>query len=239
MYADDIMLVAASIKNLQCLITIAEKCFLEINLKFNLNKCCALRIRSRCHVACADLKLNNGAIPWQCEIKYLGVILCQSAYCKVNLHSNKVKFFRAFNGILAKLGSVKNVDTIINLMASNCLSILLFNLESLVLSKSEISSVAFPIHRAYMKIFNVKDKVSVDWCQFYMHQLPVEYLLDVRKFKYLKKLSKCECYVMQHLYRQTAECQLKTLCFKYSLPASVTYSKFVSTLWVKFESELC
>ena len=39
MYADDILLITASVQNLQKLVTIAEKCFEEINLKFNVTKC--------------------------------------------------------------------------------------------------------------------------------------------------------------------------------------------------------
>ena len=37
-----------------------------------------------------------------------------------------------------------------------------------------------------MKIFNVRDKANIVWCQFYMRQLPINYLLDYRKVKYYK-----------------------------------------------------
>ena len=35
MYADDILLITASVQNLQKLVNITENCFEEINLKFN------------------------------------------------------------------------------------------------------------------------------------------------------------------------------------------------------------
>ena len=96
---------------MQKLVTIAEKCFEEINLKFNVTKCTAMRIGKRCKVICSNITLKDGLIPWNFGIKYLGVVLSQASYLKINLHSNKVGFFRS-NGIFAKIGNSNNVDTI-------------------------------------------------------------------------------------------------------------------------------
>ena len=113
MYADDILLMAGSIQNLQKLISIAEQCFTDINLKFNVNKCATMRIGKRCKLHCGHLLTLDGEIPWVSEIKYLGVIFGQAPSFRLNLHSNKVKFFSAFNNIYAKLGSFSSVDTIV------------------------------------------------------------------------------------------------------------------------------
>ena len=99
MYADDIMLIAASVLNLQKLIILAESCFNDINLKLNIGKCVAMRIGKRCNVACSNLEMKTGQVQWQYEVKYLGVLFKQATYLKVNLHPNKVKFFSSFNGI--------------------------------------------------------------------------------------------------------------------------------------------
>ena len=96
MYADDILLLAGSIKNLQKLINLTEKCFIAINLKINIKKCIALRIGNRCKVACEDLVVMNVNISWKSEIKYLGITFNQAASIKINLHSNKVKIFYSF-----------------------------------------------------------------------------------------------------------------------------------------------
>ena len=124
MYADDLLLTTASIQNLQKLVTIAEKCFEEINLKFNVKKCAAMRNGRRCKVACSNIALKDGLIPWNFEIKYLGVVLSQASYLKINnLHSHEVGFFCSFNSIFAKVGNSNNVDTVVELMKCNCLSV--------------------------------------------------------------------------------------------------------------------
>ena len=60
---------------------------------------------------------------------------------KVNVHPNKVAFFRNFNSIYAKLGSFASADTLIHLMKSNCLSSLLFGMESVRLSKTDVHNL--------------------------------------------------------------------------------------------------
>ena len=84
----------------------------------------------------------------------------------------------------AKIGSSNNVDTVVNLMKSKCLSVLLFNLEAVSLNRTDLNNLKFSIHRAYMKMFNIKDKISVDWCQFYMNKLPWDFILRARKLTF-------------------------------------------------------
>ena len=58
---------------------------------------------------------------------------------------------------------------------------------------------------------HVKNKDSIDWCQYYMHQLLVEYLIDSRKFKYCNELATSECYLLRHLYQHAASGHVNTI----------------------------
>jgi hypothetical protein len=238
MYADDILLIAGSIVNLQKMIVIAEQCFADINLTFNRKKCVAMRIGHRCKVACEHLVMSKGEIPWNSEMRYLGISFGQASSFKLNLHSNKVKFFQGFNSIYAKLGSSNSVDTIVHLMKSNCLSALLYNLESINLSKTDINNLKFPIFRAFMKIFHTDDKESINWCQYYMHMLPIEFLLDARKLKYYRKMSKSDCYVMQHLYVNSVSILMNNLFRTYGVTENISHNKFLHILWSRFYANL-
>ena len=55
-----------------------------------------------------------------------------------------------------------------------------------------------------MKIFHVKDSVSIGWCEYYMHQKPIKLLLDAKNYNFYKNMSKSDCYLMQHLYAPAA-----------------------------------
>ena len=84
----------------------------------------------------------------------------------------------------------------------------------------------------------LEEKANIAWCQFYMRQLPINYLLDYRKVKYYKKLSLSKCYLMQHLYNYTARRHLDEIYIKYGLEVDTSVSKLLSTLWSQFHSEL-
>ena len=238
MYADDILLLAGSRTNLQELISMAEQLFDDVNLKFNVRKCNTMKIGEKCNSECTNLKLSNGDISWQREIKYLGVMFIQAPTVKVNLHPNKVKFYQAFNGIYAKLGSSCNVDTIVHLLKSNCLSALLYDLESVNMNKTDLNNLQFPVSRAFIKIFHIRETISINWCMYYMHMLPVEYMLDARRFKYLKKMSKSNCYVMQHLFNNSTNAMTDNICRKYDLQCDISHDKLLFTMWDKFYHSL-
>ena len=197
-----------------------------------------MRIGKRCKVSCSNITLKDGLIPWNFEIKYLGVVLSQASYLKINLHSNKVGFFRSFNGIFAKIGNSNIVDTIVELMKCNCLSVLLYCLEAVNLTKTDLNYLQFPLHRAFMKIFHVKDNVSIGWCQYYMHQMPIKLLLDAKKFNFYKKMSKSDCYLMQHLYAHAACNLFSDLTAKYNLNNNASIGRFRFELWATFHADL-
>ena len=201
MYADDVILLAPSVEVLQKLITLCQSEFETINLKFNVTKCAAMRIGSRYKSDCFTLEALDGSpIPWVSEMRYLGVMLAQSPYLKVNVHFNKVKFFKSFNNIYAKLGSQNRVDTLIHLLKTHCLSVLMYNLESLHLTKTNLNDLQFPINRAYIKIFHVNVTSSISSCQFYTQQLPVDMLCELNKMMYWNKLTKTDSKLFDHLF---------------------------------------
>ena len=129
--------------------------------------------------------LNGNIISWVSELKYSGVYFLHGMYLKINVHYNKVKFFTYFNAIYAKLGSSVLVRKrwYIILLKTNCLSALLYNLEAVHLTKTNrpINQLTFPLDRSFIKIFHLKNTDSIRLCQYYMYQLPVEMLIDLRK----------------------------------------------------------
>jgi hypothetical protein len=146
MYADDVILFSPSVRLLQQLVALCEQEFNEIGLKFNVLKCTAMHIGDRHKYDAIELSdLSKNSIQWVNEIKYLGVVLKHGINLKINVHQNKVKYFRAFNAIFAKLGSTSKPDTIVHLIKSHCLSVLLYNLEAVRLSKSNINELCFPL----------------------------------------------------------------------------------------------
>jgi len=53
---------------------------------------------------------------------------------------------------------------------------------------------------AFKKIFRTLDKTTTQQCQYYYGALPVSYLIDLNKIKFLLKLHKCDSVALNVLY---------------------------------------
>ena len=242
MYADDVILFSPSVRLLQQLVALCEQEFNEINLKFNVLKCTAMRIGVRHKCDAKELyDLSDNSIQWVNEMKYLGVVLKHGMNLKINVHQNKVKYFRAFNAIFAKLGSSGNPDTLVHLIKSHCLSVLLYNLEAVHLSISNLNDLCFSLNRSYVKIFHVNDKINISYCQFYMQQLPVDFELDFRRMCYLRKLACTNCSLVTHIFECCSKANLEYLYGKYdivSVDNNISRNALLRCCWSKFASSL-
>ena len=219
MYADDILLLTPSVEVMQNLIRLCQSSFEDVLLHFNVSKCSALRVGARHKSPCASLEALDGSIiPWVNKFKYLGVVLAQGTHLKVNVHHNKVNFFKSFNNLYGKLGSSCSVESIVHLMKVNCLSAMLYNLESVVLNKSDLNKLEFSLGRAFVKIFHIRDCNSLNWCKYYMNQLPIEMLLDLKRIMYLQKIvNNSDCFILCHMFGQILHASLFELCSKYTI----------------------
>jgi hypothetical protein len=103
MYADDILLLAPSVCELQKLLLKCEAELTRIGMSINAKKSCCLRIGSRCAVSCASIRTTNGMeLPWVSEIRYLGTHIVQSRTFKCSLHEHKKPFIAPLMPYLEK-----------------------------------------------------------------------------------------------------------------------------------------
>ena len=72
---------------------------------------------------------------------------------KCSFDKSKVKFYRAVNSILAKLGSNNNKSVTLQLISSIALPVLTYSLEALALKMSELITLDYPWVRSFEKPF--------------------------------------------------------------------------------------
>ena len=103
-------------------------------------------------------------------------------------------------------------------MKVNCLTAMLYNLESVVLNRSDLNKLEFSLGRAFVKIFRIRDSNSLNWCKYYMNQLPIEMLLDLKRIMYLQKIAiNSDCFILCHVFGQILHASLFELCSKYTI----------------------
>ena len=128
MYADDLIILAASVTDLQRLIDICVDSLTTIQLSVNAKKCFCMRIGKRFRVDCNNAIIDNFPIQWSSEIRYLGVYFISGHVIKFNLNYCKKKFYRCLNSILSKTGT-KVIDILLSLTHSYCVPVLLYATE--------------------------------------------------------------------------------------------------------------
>ena len=121
--------------------------------------------------------------PW---LELAHVLLSQlNVLCFVvqNYH-RRIKFFRAFNAIYAKLSGSASESVTLNMTQSFCAPILFYGLECVFMSKSLAASLDFCWSRVMYKIFNISQSACAETIMFYMGHLPLSYQLDLCRLRF-------------------------------------------------------
>ena len=189
MYADDIVLLAPSVTELQAMIHICCKELSLLDLQINAKKSVAIRIGNRYKTYCDNLRAVNDSIPWSNEAKYLGIYIKSGSKFTCSFDKSKCKYYRAMNAILAKVGNNNNKPVTVNLIASIARPILMYSVEALSLTKSELTSLNHPWTRSFEKLFYTFDKAVIKQCKCYHGMLDIIHYYALNSMSFLNKLS--------------------------------------------------
>ena len=189
MYADDLVLLAPSIAELNTMIAICCKELSLIDLKLNAKKSVAVRIGKRCRSNVNNLIAVNETIAWANEARYLGVYILSGYKFNCNFEKSKIKFYRASNSILSKLCNIDNKSTCVHLVTTIALPILLYSIETMSLNQTQLLAIEHPWTRTFMKLFSTFDINIVKQCQHYCGSLPITYQYALRKMSFLLSLN--------------------------------------------------
>jgi len=237
LYADDIVLVSASLSHLQAMINICTEFITSIDLTVNSAKCKCMRVGKQYKNQTNMVKVNDCCINWCKEIRYLGVTIVEGKLFKCNIHDNKVKFFRAANGILAKLGT-SNINVILSLLSSHCRPVLLFGLEAFDLKKSDKNKLDRCFDLVLSKIFGTYDKQCLRSCLFYCGYLPFSNQYVLQRLKFLSKLERLK-FLNSDVYIVTRDAdQFAAYCNEYNLNVSDSIKSIKCKLWSHFGQSL-
>ena len=98
MFADDLILLTISISDLNDMIAICKVELDWLDMRVNVNKSDCIRVGPRFHITHYHICIGSDRINFSNEIKYLGLFIIAGKHFACNLHSCKIKFFRALKG---------------------------------------------------------------------------------------------------------------------------------------------
>jgi exonuclease III len=181
LYADDIILIAQSVCELQRTLLTCERELLAIGMSINIKKSCCMRIGPRFDAACNNITTSSGyCLPWVDEIRYLGVHIVSSRLFKCSFDQSKRSFYRSINAVFGRIGRIASEEVMIQLVIQKCLPILLYGVEACPITISAAKSFDFVMNRFLMKLFQTSNLNIINDCSSFFGIVMPSKLIELR-----------------------------------------------------------
>ena len=172
MYADDLVLLSASVHHLQLMINICLEELKDLDLTINIKKSVCIRFGRRFQVLCSPVSIGDTILSWSANVKYLGIIFTSGYKLSFDFKLARSKLFRSFNSIYSKIPRA-NETVIVSLLKSHCIPVLIYSFEALDLNNTALKSLDHPLVIVFAKIFKTFDKHILNNCMYYLNILPL------------------------------------------------------------------
>jgi len=199
-YADDILLISASVATLQCMLNICDDYGSKHSILFNSNKSVCIKIGRKRSAAVDCMKLNNLDIQWVSSFKYLGVMFVSGERLHVDCSYVKRRFYAACNTVLADCKHA-NEFVKLQLVKSYCLPLLTYCIGSLDMPSYKVKDLGVCWNDCFRKIFGYNRWESVTELQFFCHEMPFECIYELYKWNFLyncKNISTVAVFINMH-----------------------------------------
>lgn len=190
MYADDVILLSASVTGLQKMLDCVSHVSSKVDLPFNCDKCCCFAIGAQASTVKCDMYLYKKIIAWEKRIKYLGIEFLCGKILKIDTSLIQRKFYSATNCIL---GTIKTASEIIKLclLESYALPILLYGIIVCRMSRTQINELNVCWNTAIRKIFGYNRWESVRLLLSSIYRVDVFHNIIYRNLSFCKKGCTC------------------------------------------------
>ena len=190
MYADDLILLSASLLDLQSMLDICDSVGSDLGIKFNPAKSSCISIGPHRLTDPSNVTIGNVQLPWVDKVEYLGVTLLSAKSFQIDLSPIRRKFFTSTNSILSKCSSTSDIVKL-HLLESHCLPILLYASESLNLPNQQLTELNSWWNSVYRKIFNYNKWESVRSLISFSGRLDLHHIVNLRTLKFIVKMNQC------------------------------------------------
>ena len=235
MYADDLLLLSASLTTLQRMIKICAAAVHHLDIAFNVKKSMVVRIDHACKHACVNVTLNGLAIPFVDKARYLGVFIKTGRQFRVSVSESINKFFKATNGILSKCKGRINEVVILHLFNSYCKPLLCYAIESVNMLRSDYRRLFHAWNSIYWKLFQVSDNNFLNDIIRFTGYIPISLEMDIRKYAFLFNIQFSDNNILRYLYKLFGREEIVDLAAEYKT-AICSCSKFKTLLRDRFLS---
>ena len=189
MYADDMALLAPSLRGLKSLLDSCNNYCQDWDICLNAKKSRLLYYGKRVDVS-YEIELNGNKIDWADEWVYLGVTLKSSLLFNCSITDRVKKFYRCTNAIL-RIDGQSNDTVMLHLLETHCVPLLTYAIEIVhVANRDEYRQLRVAYNSIFRKLFGYRTRDSVTALQAFLGRPTWEQLVDKRKASFKDRLAK-------------------------------------------------
>jgi hypothetical protein len=215
MYADDLMLLSATVTDLQLLMKLCYETLSDLDMPINIQKCMCVRVGPRALFPCENIEIYSHHLACVSEIRVLGVYISNSKRFSCNYDEALRKFYRCANTIIGRIGNTTATNTVLTLVASQAIPILMYGTEATGLTATQRKRFTHAFDSIFAKLFRSWNLNVIGCCQYYSGFLPFGINIDKRRFEFLLKLKNEPNSRLKMLFDCFSYCDLNRLqtCF--------------------------
>ena len=186
-YADDMAILAPSIKGLGLLLNICNDYCAEWDICLNEKKSRNLYFGKRTNIN-HTITLNGKAVEWANEWVYLGVTLRSGKKFDCSITERIKKFYRCTNSIF-RIDGRSNDTVMLRLIETHCVPLLTYAIEVVtVLNRDERRQLRVAYNSVFRKIFHYRWSESVTALQGFLQRPTWEQLVEKRRSGFVNRL---------------------------------------------------
>ena len=198
-YADDMAILAPSVKGLCILLEACSEYCLEWDICLNAKKSKLMYFGRRCSGLFTP-SLDGSPLEWVDSCAYLGICLVSSRRFKCSVIDRIQKFYKCANAIFRIEGRSDDL-TMLRLVETHCVPILTYGVEIVeFLDASQRSKVRAAYNSLFRRIFGYRNFESVTDLQLSLARPTWEMLCHLRKAGFIHRLSQCHAGSPVHLF---------------------------------------
>ena len=183
-YADDMAILAPSIKGLQKLLDVCHSYCVSWDIQLNSKKTKNMFF-GKGSAPTYQLNLDGLAIPWENKWKYLGVMLKSGPSFGCCVLETLSKFYRALNAVVRVEGRSEDM-VMLRLLEAHCIPILTFGVEVIhVRDANDRRKMRVAYNSVFRKLFNYSYRESVTDLQHSLNRPTWEQLCQRRQEQFL------------------------------------------------------
>ena len=189
-YADDMAIMAPSMKGLETLLRVCGEYCLEWDICLNAKKSRNLYFGKRISIS-HEITLNDKKIEWADKWLYLGVMLRSNINFDCSIKEKVNKFYRCANAIL-RIDGVSNDMVMLRLLETHCVPVHTYAIEIIHVAderRDELRQLRVAYNSVFRKIFEYRRRDSVTALQAFLRRPRWEQLLENSRSGFCQRIT--------------------------------------------------